>query len=92
VFPSQSCPACGKSVRKLRRDADGADSVAIAFMEIPFWLLFAVCVGLGMVHWLAGTVAAAVLFAAFFFWDRSRSRYKCDGCTKQSSYKQTIAS
>ena len=37
-------------------------------MELPFWVLFVGCVALGMVHWLAGAVAAGILLAAFFFW------------------------
>jgi endogenous inhibitor of DNA gyrase (YacG/DUF329 family) len=90
LFPRKSCPACGKSVRKLAREADGADTIAIAFMELPFWVLFGVCVMLGMVHWLAGVVSVAILVAAFFFWDRSKSRYECDACGKQSAYHETV--
>ena len=89
LFPQQSCPACGKAVRKLRRDADAADYVAIALMDRPFWLLFAACVALGMVHWLAGVVSAGILLSAFF-WDRSKSRYECGACTKQFFYAETI--
>ena len=90
LFPQQSCPACGKAVRKLRRDADAADYVAMALMDLPFWLLFGACVALGMVHWLAGVVPAGILLCAFFFWDRSKSRYECDACTKQFFYAETI--
>jgi len=90
LSPRKSCPACGKSVRKLPRKADGADIIAIAFMELPFWVLFGVCVVLGMVHWLAGVVSAIVLISAFFFWDRSKSRYECDACGKQSAYRETV--
>ena len=59
-------------------------------MELPFWILFGICAMLGMVHWLAGVVSVAILVVAFFFWDRSKSRYECDACGKQSSYRETV--
>ena len=92
LYPRRACPACGKSVRKLHRDADGAEIAAIAFMELPFWILFGACAAIGMVHWLAGVTSAVVLVGAFLLWDRSKSRYECDACGIQSSYHQVVES
>ena len=89
-FPKQSCPACGKPVRKLRRDAGAADYIAMALIDIPFWFLFAVCIGLGMVHWVAGVVSTCILITVSFFWDRATSLYECVACTARFSYAKTI--
>ena len=36
-------------------------------MEIPFWMIFAACVALGMVHWFAGVIAGVAVVVASFF-------------------------
>ena len=91
LFPRLSCPACGKSVRQLPRRTYGADFFALTFAELPYWLVFGLCLAVGMVDWLAGVVAFVVFGFAYFLWHRSRSRYECDACAKQVTYAEAIA-
>src|SRR5947207_803603 len=84
------CPTCRGPVRKLRREMDATDHIALFFSDVPFWVLFGVCVAIGMWQWLAGVVSFGVMALAFYLWERGRSRFRCNSCNATYSYPDVL--
>jgi hypothetical protein len=86
IFAERYCPVCGGAVSQLNREMDGTDVAAMLVADWPFWLLFGLCSALGLWHWAAGAVAAAVSLVIFFAYGRSRARFRCKPCDQTFGY------
>ena len=87
LYPSLRCRVCnGTSLQRLPREWEGGDYLWVLFADWPFWLLFGLCVALGIRNWVAGLVAFAGVIYLYSAWSRTRSRFKCRNCGAVSVY------
>jgi hypothetical protein len=82
------CPACRG---QLRQSSGGVNFALALFGDIPFWIVFGLCLALGMWRWLAGVLAFVATISVFYFYDRSKRSYVCEQCGKQFDYAQAHA-
>lgn len=82
------CPTCRGPVFEQRRALDTEDRVALLFADLPFWILFGICVAIGMLEWLAGVVTFAVALLVFYQWHRKRYRWHCFACNASFGYRE----
>jgi hypothetical protein len=64
----------------MHRDLDTKDRVAMLFADLPFWILFGICVAVGMWKVFAGVIAFAITVFLFYRWHRERFSYRCFTC------------
>jgi hypothetical protein len=81
-----ACPTCRGPVIEQRRDLDTKERAAFFFADLPFLLVFGLCVAVGMWQWIAGVVAFAVTLLIFYRWHRARFHFRCYAC--DASFEQ----
>jgi hypothetical protein len=87
IYPQLRCRGCnGSSLQKLPREMEGGDFLWMFFGDWPFWLLFGLCLALGMRNWAAGLVAFGIVIYLYFAWSRTRSGFKCRDCGTVTQY------
>jgi hypothetical protein len=58
LYAPLHCRVCnGGSLQRLPRELEGGDFAWLLFDDWPFWLLFGLCVALGVRNWAAGVIA-----------------------------------
>jgi hypothetical protein len=62
----------------------------LGLVDLPFWLLFGLCVTIGLSNVVAGIAAAAVLGLVYLVWRRCQSSYRCDSCQRTLKYADVV--
>lgn len=90
LYPRLHCPQCAGALVRQPLKLHTGHKLLIGFMDVPFWLVFAVGVAVGLSNPWAGALSAVVLALGFWMWVRIRSNYRCSPCDKSFRYAEAV--
>lgn len=90
LYPRLHCPQCACALVRQPLRLHAGHKLLMGFVDVPFWMVFAVGVTVGLSNPWAGALAAAVLGLGLWMWVRVRSTYRCGACDQTFRYAEAV--